>query len=264
MMSQYDTDTAVSHSREHVWTGTLSAAWNIGENPNGGYLVSIALNALRQTIDHPDPVSVTTHYLRPGIALQPFEVKVDILRSGRTLSTARATMIQNGKTCLEVLSVFGDLAKNSGLDSTIKIPAPNILSPDDCEQRSAGTQGIDLPILNRLDTRLQAMNTCEEPKAEINGWIRFLDGRDPDVNSLPLFSDAFPPSLFNVLGVIGWVPTIELTVHVRRRPAPGWIQAQFRTDDLQQGRMIENGLLWDSNGDLVGQSRQIGLVMKKS
>ncbi|MFT6750263.1 MAG: acyl-CoA thioesterase [Candidatus Azotimanducaceae bacterium] len=263
MMSQYDTETAVSQSREHLWTGTLSADWNIGENPNGGYLVSIALNALSQTVDHPDPVSVTTHYLRPGIALQPFEVKIDVLRRGRTLTTARATLIQKGKTCLEVLCVFGNLAQISGVESTISIPAPNIISPDNCDQRSGCAQGIDLPILNRLDTRLQPINADDTPKAEINGWIRFLDGRDADVNSLPLFSDAFPPSVFNVLGVVGWVPTVELTVHVRGRPAPGWIQTQFRTDDLQQGRMIENGLLWDSNGDLVAQSRQIGLVMKK-
>ena len=263
MMSQYDTETAVSQQSERVWAGTLSRDWNIGDNPNGGYLVSIALNALRQSVSHPDPVSVTTHYLRPGIALQPFEVKVDILRTGRTLSTARATLTQNNKTCLEVLSVFGDLTQNPGIDSILKIPAPSATEPKECEQRSGDAQGIDLPILDRLDTRLQPVNTTDNPRAEINGWIRFLDGRDPDVNALLLFSDAFPPSLFNVLGVIGWVPTIELTVHVRKRPAPGWIQTQFRTEDLHQGRMIENGLLWDSQGDLVAQSRQIGLVMKK-
>jgi len=262
-MSHYDTETAVFQQSENIWTGTLSGAWNIGDNPNGGYLVSIALNTLRQSVSHPDPVSVTTHYLRPGIAEQPFEVKVDILRSGRTLSTARATLIQNDKTCLEVLAVFGDLTQNPGIDSTLKISAPDAISPEKCEQRSGDAQGIDLPILDRLDTRLQPVAATDKPNAEINGWIRFLDGRDPDVNALLLFSDAFPPSLFNVLGVIGWVPTIELTVHVRKRPAPGWIQTQFRTDDLQQGRMIENGLLWDSNGDLVAQSRQMGLVMKK-
>lgn len=261
-MSQYDTETAISQQSENVWTGTLSQAWNIGDNPNGGYLVSIALNALTQSASHPDPVSVTTHYLRPGIASHPFEVKVDVLRSGRTLSTARATLIQNNKTCLEVLAVFGDLSQNPGIDATLEIPAPTAIHPDKCEQRSGELQGIDLPILDRLDTRLQPVRNTGKPSAEINGWIRFLDGREPDVNALLLFADAFPPSLFNVLGVIGWVPTIELTVHVRKRPAPGWIQTQFRTDDLQQGRMIENGLLWDSNGDLVAQSRQIGLVMQ--
>jgi acyl-CoA thioesterase len=56
------------------------------------------------------------------------------------------------------------------------------------------------------------------------------------------------------------VPTIELTVHVRRRPAPGWMLGQFRTLDLIDGRLIEDGVLWDSAGNLVAQSRQLALV----
>ena len=95
----------------------------------------------------------------------------------------------------------------------------------------------------------------------MSGYIRFADGRAPDTRSLVLFADAFPPSVFSSLGVVGWVPTVELTVHVRARPAPGWIKAVFTTDDLSGGRMIESGKLWDSQGRLVAQSRQLGLVM---
>ncbi|MEM7365418.1 MAG: thioesterase family protein, partial [Pseudomonadota bacterium] len=93
--------------------------------------------------------------------------------------------------------------------------------------------------------------------------IRFQDDTPADTLAAVMFLDAFVPSVFGVLGVIGWVPTLELTVHVRRRPAPGWLLGQFRTRDLAEGRMIEDGLLWDSQGQLVAQSRQIGLVMQR-
>jgi acyl-CoA thioesterase len=53
-------------------------------------------------------------------------------------------------------------------------------------------------------------------------------------------------------------------VNVRRRPAPGWIQAQFQTRDMADGRMIEDGLLWDSQGHLIAQSRQLALLLKKA
>ena len=59
-----------------------------------------------------------------------------------------------------------------------------------------------------------------------------------------------------------WVPTIELTVHVRRRPASGWMFAHLACEDLSGGRMIESGMLWDSSGALIAQSRQLGLVMQ--
>ena len=94
----------------------------------------------------------------------------------------------------------------------------------------------------------------------IAGWIRHKDGRQPDVSSLLLFVDCFPPSPLGALGAVGWVPSVELTVHVRCRPAPGWIKASLRTDDLTEGRMIETGCFWDSTGALVAQSRQLALV----
>ena len=63
-------------------------------------------------------------------------------------------------------------------------------------------------------------------------------------------------------GFSGWVPTIELTVHVRKRPAPGWIQARFECDDLSDGRLVESGTLWDSTGAVVARSRQLGLLLE--
>ena len=42
-------------------------------------------------------------------------------------------------------------------------------------------------------------------------------------------------------------------MHVRRRPAPGWLACQVWTDDVHNGKLIESVRLWDSNGDLVAQ-----------
>lgn len=265
-LSQYDDETAVERVAERRFLGRVSSQWNIGDNPNGGYLVSLITQALSQAIDHPDPISVTTHYLRPGLADTECEIDVDVIRSGRTLSTVRATLSQEGKARLSLLAAYSDLSVPAGLDSDITLAVPVLPAPDACVQRSAENQGVALPILRRLDTRLDP--ACATPGASeqalIRGMIRFLDGRAPDPRSLVLFADSFPPSPFSKFGSIGWVPTLELTVHVRRRPAPGWIVAELRTDDLNEGRMVESGALWDSEGHLVAQSRQIGLVMKRN
>jgi acyl-CoA thioesterase len=264
-LSQYDEETAVARLDERRFQGRVSGAWNIGDNPNGGYLLSLITEAFSQAIEHPDPISITTHYLRPGLADTECEIEVDVLRTGRTLSTVRATLAQEGKARLVVLAAYSDLGTPAGLDADITLPAPALPAPDLCMQRSGKDQGVELPILDRLDIRLDP--ACATPGAAskplMRGMVRFVDGRAPDARSLLLFTDSFPPSPFSLLGSIGWVPTLELTVHVRRRPAPGWVAAELRTDDLNQGRMVETGALWDSEGHLVAQSRQIGLVMKR-
>ncbi len=124
-------------------------------------------------------------------------------------------------------------------------------------------QGVELPILSRVDVRIDP--ELAEPgaggRAEVAGWIRFSDGRPVDTMGLVLFADAFPPSLYSLLGRVGWVPTIELTVQVRRRPKPGWIRVRLRTTDLTGGILVEDGELWDIEGNLVARTRQLAMLL---
>lgn len=264
-MGYYDSETKLERSTDQIWNGQVSAAWNIGDNPNGGYLVAIVLGAMRELVpDHPDPLSVTTHYLRTGIPDAPCEVRAEIVRPGRTLSTCRATLLQDGKARIEVLAAMGNLGAESAPETVLTIEAPSIPGPESCPSRSGAEQGVDLPLLERMDIRIHPDQAAAGAagRAEVSGWIRFADDMPADSRAAVTFADAFPPSLFGLLGVIGWMPTVELTVHVRRRPAPGWILGRFTTDDLRDGRMVESGALWDATGNLIAQSRQIALLLK--
>jgi hypothetical protein len=59
---------------------------------------------------------------------------------------------------------------------------------------------------------------------------------------------------------LAWAPTLELTVHVRGVPAPGPLRCRFRNSFMQNGLFEEDGELWDSQGTLVAQSRQLALI----
>lgn len=268
-MSPFDAETQVlaldspadPQRADAAFSGQVSAGWNIGANPNGGYLLALAVAALRRAVPgHPDPLSVTVHYLRPGLSGQPCRIATQVLRAGRALSTVRATLVQDGTARLEVLAAMGDLGQPQA--PLLTLPMPRMPPPEQCVPRSPAEQGVDLPILGRLDIRLHPgqARAAEAGQAQVSGWIRFADGRAPDTLGCLLFADAFPPAVFGLLGVVGWVPTAELTVHVRRRPAPGWMLGQFNAHDLCDGRVIEDGCLWDASGQLVAQARQLALV----
>lgn len=264
-MSAFDDDARVQPGDSPGrYTGTVHPAWNIGANPNGGYLLALAAQALRQaTPSQPDALSITVHYLRPGLAGQPCQIDTQVLRSGRTLSTVRATLVQDGSARMEVLAAMGDLgAAGHQPPPVIALPRPVLPPPEDCPGRSASAQGVGLPILNRLDIRLHPSQAVPGAagEARVSGWIRFADGRAPDALGCLLMADAFPPAVFGLLGMVGWVPTIELTVHLRGRPAPGWLMGAFWAQDLRDGRVIEDGALWDADGQLVAQARQLALV----
>ena len=265
MTFQFDQDTRFEAIGDGRYRGVMTDGWNIGDNPNGGFLLSIISAAFSEEVSHPDPISFTTHYLRPALSGQPFEVDVEVLRVGRSLTTARATLSQDGSVRLVSMAAYSDLMQSAGVDADISIAPIEIPPPEECVSRTGDIQGIDIPMMSKLDVRLnpQQMNADPHQAAKLSGWIRHKDHRPVDARSLLLFSDTFPPSTFVKLGNVGWVPTIELTVHVRRRPADGWVLAEFQTSDLNEGRMIETGCLWDSSGQLIAQSRQVGLVMSR-
>ncbi len=275
-MSKFEAETAIVAVGAGVWGTRLSAAWNIADYSNGGYALSPVLRAMRTLVPHADPLSVTTHFLRPALGDADADVHASVVRAGHSVSTLRGSLWQQGTQRLEMLAAFADLpaphgsggggsrgGRGDGGGPEIAEAPPTIPPVEDCVHRISLDQGLVLPILSRVDIRVHPDHAPAggSGRALIDGWIRFNDGTEPSTLALPLFADALPPSLYPLLGSVGWVPTVELTVHARRIPAPGWLQVRFESHDLHGGRMIESGSLWDSSGAPVACSRQLGLLL---
>ena len=260
--SAFDTETAVIARGDGRYDARLSTAWDIGDNANGGYAMLPVLRALREESGHSDPLSITTNFLRPIQGGGEARIDTSLVRRGRSVSVVTGALTVAESQRLTVSAVFGAIDDNEP-GAGIDVPAPTIPPPEECVDRVELLQGVALPIASRIDVRVPADSAVagESNRAISEGWVRLSDDTPPTVLSLPLFADAFPPSLFAKLGSVGWVPTIELTVHVRRRPVDGWIQARFECDDLVGGRMIESGTLWDQTGRVVARSRQLGLLL---
>ena len=258
----FDRETAVQPVAEGRYRTELDSHWNIDTSPNGGYALASLVRAMSYEIDKPDsvPLSITAHYLRPSIADSPAELDIEVLRKGRTTATVRGSSSQDDRVRLAAIGTFGALPTAAHPDD-LSIEPPDLPPPDECPIRAELSLGTDLPLLSRVEVRIEPHEV--EPgaadRAAVNGWVRFADGRPVDVWALPLFADCFPPSIFSLRGRIGWVPTLELTVHVRRLPESGWLQGSFTTDDASGDLLIEDGTLWDETGAVVARSRQLAL-----
>ena len=96
--------------------------------------------------------------------------------------------------------------------------------------------------------------------ATMEGWVSFADDRPIDLVSLPMFADALPPPVFSVGAFAPWTPTIELTLHLRRRPETERLAVSFRTDLIGGTYFESSGTLWSEDGKLVAMSRQLQLI----
>ena len=256
-MYEFDEDTRIRQQSSGCFVGELTDRWSIGNVPNGGYVMAIALDALARSMPASDPVTATAHFLRPARP-GPFEVATEVIKLGGRHANGSERMLQDGEELIRVLATFGDLESASGPE---RIAARPPALPDRRECLGRGETGAMPEIARRFDQRFDP-DTMRWVRGEHTGdmvvaaWQRFADGREPDVRSLPVFADALPPPIFNAVPP-SWAPTIELTIHVRERPQPGWLRSRFATRFLFGGYFEEDGEIWDESGTLVALSRQL-------
>jgi acyl-CoA thioesterase len=260
-MYELDADTELAPVSDSVFSGNVSGRWNIGTVPNGGYVLALVLQAVGRVLDKPDPLSATAHYLRPTLPGRACEIHVERVKSGKSYATAMARLIQDGSERVRVLATYGELGRESAISYVTGAP-PRVPAPD--EPPGIRPSAIAPEIAKRFDARYDPetsswMRGKKTGNAELRGAIRFADGRPLDVVSLALFADAFPPPVFDVIE-IGWVPTLELTVHFRARPKGAWLHSVFRTRFAFGGLLEEDGEIWDESGTLVALSRQLAAV----
>ncbi|BFU45110.1 thioesterase family protein [Krasilnikovia sp. MM14-A1004] len=245
----------------------LDPQWTIGDKPNGGYLLAVLARAATSAdpaAQHPHPLAASATYLAAP-TVGPAVVEVTPLRTGRSASQLRARLVQGGQVCVEALFTLGRLdpeAEPRWADS----PAVPLPPEDDCPVIPVEPpgSGVKVNLMEVVEQRLDpavlgfAFGQPSE-RAELRGWLRFLDGMAPDPISLLFVADSFPPATF-AIGSVGWVPTLELTVYVRAVPAPGPLRVR------QIARLVEDGLVdevcevWDSRGRLVAQATQLAKV----
>ncbi|MFI8103668.1 thioesterase family protein [Streptomyces sp. NPDC086023] len=267
--SEFDRDTRLTPrgaAEPGVFDAELSAGWTIISAVNGGYLLALVGRALSEALPHRDPVTVSAHYLTSSVP-GPAVIRTQQVRTGNTLSTGQASLFQYDESGAEVerirvLASYGDLgALTDDVRTSAKPPAmppyEHCLGPEMGPAPIPGSSAIVDRLALRLDPATAGWALgAPSGKGEMRAWFGLADGRDADPLSLLLAVDALPPTAFD-LGLIGWAPTVELTTHIRCRPAPGPLRVSITTRNMAGGFLEEDAEVWDSTDRLVAQSRQL-------
>jgi acyl-CoA thioesterase len=174
-----------------------------------------------------------------------------------------ATVSQGGKDVLTTVATFADLNATKGRTLVLNEP-PTLPPADSLPDPITQVPPEWLPsIANRVDVRVEKIpgflrgEPSGKPATDL--WVRFADGREQDPLSLVFLVDG---ASFPVIVEIGefMSSTVELTVHVRAMPAPGWLACRISTRHVESGYAEEDFEVWDSVGALVAQSRQLVLI----
>lgn len=272
MTYEYDAAIAVKRTGDGVYAADLDGGWHVGGGLNGGYLLAVIGNAIKADLvesGHADPYTISAYYLSPSVD-GPAKVIIRRVREGRGTTTVAATLSQTVDGVdvdrITTLATFGDLARISGdIRTTAKPPA---LPPyEECMLTSLAPPEVKafVPMLDRFAMRVDPDSTGllgrPSGNTHVQAWFELVDGRPIDPIALLTVVDTLPPVTIE-MGLPGWAPTLELTVHVRAVPVPGPLRIRHETRNYAGGFFEEDCEVWDSDGRLVAQSRQLALAPK--
>jgi hypothetical protein len=262
---EFDTATRIKQVGGH-WQGSIAEGWDMGGTPNGGYQLAIASRAILAATDQPDVISLLATFLgraHPG----PVTIAIAVVpsRSRRHVATV-TTVSQDDLPTTVIQALTGHLPASAGQRMWEASPPP--LDPAETYPRLLPVDPaapLPPPFVRHVDLHIPHEYTgFTAGKAHgtpsIIGWVKFPDDRPIDTMALPVFADAFPPAVFNTGGALGWVPTLTLSIQIRRRPKGPWLAASFRSRFVDDTYLDEDGELWDTDGTLVALSRQLALA----
>lgn len=246
----------------------LDASWTVMGKPYGGYLLRLLAQAAARSgpeggPDHPHPFAVSAHFLTSP-DLGPATLTATRLRTGRRVATTRVDLSQGGALrAAGLLTTTATLPTADGAGPLLAAAVPPVL-PDlaDCPRSPVEpVPGVVVGHLAHVDLRLDPATTghltgAPSGTGAVAGWVRMAEGDQVSPLDLLVIADALPPVTFT-LGVFGWAPTSELTVHVRAVPAPGWLRVVQRAHWVEDGWLDEECLVWDSTGRLVCEAHQL-------
>jgi acyl-CoA thioesterase len=274
----FDVDTAVAGDGAGAgrYAAIVSDRWGLlgagGGFANGGYVLALCLRAMRLEARHPDPLAVSATYLS-RVRFGPARIDVELIRHGRRLSSLQASLVQSdggqARERVRVIASFCDLAAAIGR-TDVRNTAPDLPPVHECQALATREDVPGFSLADRLEFRYVELpgwrRGSPQGRLQDQFWMRFAPDehgreRHADTIALAALVDMATPPVID-LGERGST-TIELSVHVRAVPAPGWLACRASTRHLIDGYHDEDFEIWDSTGRLVAQSRQLAVLARR-
>jgi acyl-CoA thioesterase len=257
----FATDTAVTQIGPGRFAAELHERWSSLVGIHGGYTAAIVANAMITAVDEPSRAlrGFATQFAsipRPG----PVDVEVTVERTGRSMTTTSARLLQDGK----VLQVA---------HAASSTPRPGLAYDDHVRPR--GADPGDTPRFSSSDGvgHFQNADVRLDPEAALFGggdeslvaaWLRPLEGEPIDAAWLVAMCDLLPPAIFSrTTGPVA-AATIEYVVHLATAepsvPPGEYVYLSCRSPLSNEGFAVEDAIMWAPDGRVLAVARQTRLA----
>lgn len=227
---------------------------------HGGLTLALLASGMQQAVDERRLTSVSGQFHRALRDL--FEVRADVVRSGRTVTGASAAAVAGGVVHATATALFAPHERRTPPAVAPAMPAAP--PPEQCEPFVIPPEFVPVAAQTQVRPVGAARPFAAGPDAELVAWVRLLeDDRQPGPLQLLFLLDALAPSYAAVLSDAVAIPTLELSVQLTHAPVRNlspWILLRARTTSAAGAWVTEDLDAWAEDGTHVATGRQVRIV----
>jgi acyl-CoA thioesterase len=265
------------------YRGVIDEEWVLAFAPQGGVVAALAARTMGAELAHPEQSLRSLSAVFAGVVhAGPVDIDVTVLRRGRTVSQAVATVRNPGADAgLTAIAAFG--ADRRGHEFTDLVP-PDAPSPDECpsfrdpwpdDVPPPDEEWVEPPFWDRILECRPANghppweHEWEPTTSERISWYRLdeppvRDDGTLDPLALVVVADTMPGAVSEKIGPRSdqwFAPSVDLTMHLFGPARPGWLLGRNQARRATGGYASTDMELWsadpDGDGyDLVAYSTQ--------
>lgn len=265
-LGDFDAATALQ-PQQAGFSAQIDADWLQGRTAFGGLGAAIALRAAQRVVadagSQPPLRSVDVDFLAP-IAAGAVEVQANILRAGRAITWAEATVAQDGRVATRLRAVFA-----TARPSAVRVPPPT------ATPATAADAAVAMPYIEGVVPRFvrnYEMRWGSGPMpfrggsaSHIDGWVR---SRGPATGAPALLGllDAWPAPVLGLLTAPAPASTVRWSVQLLDPEAVAALDGQqlfhYRSDAVAaaDGAVTFTARLADASGRVLAISEQLAVV----
>lgn len=250
---------SISEERETL----IPETWAQGRTTFGGLTAAILCEA---TVKGTDPIRKLRNFeigfARPLEALKPFEIQIETLANGKTVTIKSARIIQEGKVRATARADYALPLESRVLIDTFSTPQLK-------EKRSSiRLQGDHLPVFfqhfdNHIATEGIPFHGHDVP--EIGGWMGFKESpRKMTDSHLICVIDSWPPTASSYYKGFKPLSTLSWSIHFAD---PGHevsptehLGYQSKVNFAKNGLSSSQAKIWEPGGKLLAISIQTNII----
>lgn len=225
---------------------------------SGGSTLAIAIGALEITAHRP-LIQAHVQFVAAPLCGSEFHVRIDTLRSGKSIAVARCTVFtENG----DAAYVSASLGQRNDLGTFPWAMMPEVPAPDDCPPVPFIRKDPD-DLHSYLDIRL-ALDPRNDPKGHVCFWVKTPPNSNLTTAFVALIADYLPESIRMNTGQPFGASSLDNMVRIASLTQCDWLLCNIHLDAIASGLFHGHMEIFADDGTLVAVASQSSVVQKLS